>query len=190
VTLLAGIDLSSRALHAALVPADDTDTSLPPVTFRCVELPRFKAGATTAQYRSVERCRAVRAGVRELLEDVTTELAGGLVVVGRDDVTSVWVEEPMGARNYATNVLRELYGAVRASIPSHIERAAIAPREWRRELGFDHGYTKYDGIGYAVQWCRDRGVNLLLDEHYAEALCVALAGRALTHHAVNRKGAA
>lgn len=195
--ITAGIDLSSRALHAALIPADEANPAgLPPVVFRSVELPRFKPGATTAQWRSVERCRVVRDAVRELLRYVLS-LEPHVVPY---EVSSVWVEEPLGARNKATNVLREIYGSALASIPPHIERASIAPQEWRRVIR-DEGWltpdtwTKADSVGLAVQWVAEhaRDYHLAfdaLDEHHAEALLVALAGRRLAEQAAEQKGAA
>jgi hypothetical protein len=192
VTLLAGIDLSTKRIDAALIPADPDDTTVPPVTFRRFDLPRMPTDCT-AQYRSVERCRVVREAMRELLQPVIWKTRS----VGRStgpgpvhDVLSVWVEEPFGPRNKATNALREVYGGILASIPPHIERAAIAPQEWRRAHVPDvahFGWTKDDSITYACQhlYTHDpRHMNTVIDDHMAEALLIALAGRELTWRAV------
>jgi hypothetical protein len=170
-----------------LIPLDPQDTTVPPVVFRRFDLPRMPTGCT-AQYRSVERCRVVRAGVRELLRYVLADYRGG---VASHEVTSVWVEEPMGPRNKATNALREVYGGILASIPPHIERAAIAPQEWRRvvleeEHGhLDRAWQKDDSTDLADLYLhRHRKSRAGIDEHQAEALLIALAGRGLTWRAV------
>jgi hypothetical protein len=193
VTLLAGIDLSTKRLDAALIPADPDDTTVPPVTFRRFDLPRMPTGCT-AQYRSVERCRVLRDAMRELLQPViwktrSVGLSTGLGPV--HEVSSVWVEEPFGPRNKATNALREVYGGILASIPLHIERAAIAPQEWRRVvLEAEHGHLdrawqKEDSTDLADLYLhRHRQSRAGIDEHQAEALLIALAGRELTWRAV------
>jgi hypothetical protein len=178
VTLLAGIDLSTKRLDAALIPLDPEDTTVPTVVFRHFDLPRMPTGCT-AQYRSVERCRVIREGVRELLRGLPAGADGLAYPYG---VSSVWVEEPFGPRNKATNALREVYGGILASIPPHIERAAIAPQEWRRTLGLDP--TKDASIRSARRWLDDHHVTCSCDEHQAEALLIALAGRELTWHAM------
>lgn len=69
--LIAGLDISSKAIHAALIPLDPDDGSdAPPVTLRSFDLTVFKPASTTPAYRRVERCRVIREGVRELLYKV------------------------------------------------------------------------------------------------------------------------
>jgi hypothetical protein len=179
MSLLAGIDLSTKRLDAALIPADAEDTTVPPVVFRRFDLPRMPTGCT-AQHRSVERLRDVHDGMRELLRDIRDPSKSYFDQLWW--VSSVWVEEPFGPRNKATNALREVYGGILASIPPHIERAAIAPREWRRTLGLDP--TKDASIRSARRWLDERHVTSSCDEHQAEALLIALAGRELTWRAV------
>jgi hypothetical protein len=96
----------------------------------------------------------------------------------------VWVEEPFGPRNKATNALREVYGGILASIPPHIERAAIAPQEWRRTLGLDPTGRRTRASARPTSGSTTTTSRAACDEHQAEALLIALAGRELTWRAV------
>lgn len=169
-TLLAGLDFSSRAIDAALIPLDPADTSTPPVTFRRFELPVFKPGATTSQYRSVERARTVAFVPMLLL---------GSLHEGGPDVECVWVEEPFG---HSQNVMRELYGGILASIPTHVAVSTITPAQWRKHHGISSGKAvskiyAWNAMATFYPECDNR----FPDEHQADALLVALAGRDLEH---------
>lgn len=187
--LIAGIDFSSKAIHAALISLDADDGSdAPPVTLRSFVMPTWRGGTTPA-FRSVERCRVVRDAMRELLADVYTRnsrvIAPGEILVlapgdqipgffDEHEVVHVCVEEPFGASRKADNVMRELYGAILASIPPHIERETITTQEWRRihELEPLAGDWKYVARLRALQ---ETGVEM--DEHQAEAYLIARACR-------------
>jgi hypothetical protein len=70
--LIAGIDLSSKRIDAALIPLDPDDGSdAPPVTLRHFDLPIFKPASTTPAYRRVERCRVIRDEMLDLLYKVS-----------------------------------------------------------------------------------------------------------------------
>lgn len=203
MTILAGIDLSSKAIHAALIPSDPEDTSVPRIVFRSVTLPSFDSkrlypGGTTAQFRSTQRCRAVREAVQTLLRG---PWRGPESLSRMDDVTSAWVEEPKAGgpnRSKSDNPLREIYGAILASIPPHIERAAIQPREWRAVLAAADPerisnpmrWQKQDSIALADSWLGAHNADRLVSEHEAEALLIALAGRELEAREHERRSTA
>ncbi len=176
IALLAGIDFSSIAIDAALIPLDPADTSVPPVEFRRFELPAFKPKTTTSQYRSVERCRAVR---RATADFWAASLYGYDTFLS---TTCVWIEEPFG---HSQNVMRELYGAILASIPPHIAVSTITPAQWRKHHGIDnekHTSVAHAGAFVMTQALRGRMSGCIdIDHHMAEALLIALAGRDLEH---------
>jgi hypothetical protein len=170
--LLAGIDFSSKAIHCALIPLDENDTETPPVTLRHYDLPTWKAASTTPAYRSVERCRLVGGAVVELCDPFSwrTLLAG----YGSAVVRHACIEEPFGSHGKADNVLRELYGAILASIPPHIERDTITTQEWRR-IAFG-GYVSEDWKETAIlRAMLETGIEV--NEHSAEAYLIARACR-------------
>lgn len=170
--LIAGIDFSSKAIHAALISLDADDGSdAPPVTLRSFVMPTWRGGTTPA-FRSVERCRVVRDAMRELLAPLWPP-------DGDENVVHVCVETPFGASRKADNVMRELYGAILACVPSHIERDTITTNDWRRlvlaedalaEAGRD---LKAAAIGQAYL-----ATGNVMDEHQAEAFLIARACRA------------
>lgn len=191
--LLAGIDFSTTAIHAALIPYHPGDET------RCIlrraRLPGWKPNTTTTQYRSAERCRAIAGAIRVLLGEPRTE--------GR--VISVWIEEPFGrGGGLADNVLRELYGGILASVPFDTARASIAPSQWRKTIT-----SRSEGLGLcapppligntrrrdwkawaidtAGDWQQKRELVPTTNEHEADALLIALAGRH-HEHAGHRSG--
>lgn len=165
-SLLAGVDLSTKQLHCALIPldADHGDPAVPPVTFRSVSLEQTNDQGS--------RFRSIREGVSELLWMATT-----------NEVVSCWVECPRPPHHLrgttSARLMAMVYGAVMASIPLHIVRNSLEPQEWRRTLGLNPSLSKPEAIAHAHLWIEShtttRPANL--DEHHAEALLVALAGR-------------
>lgn len=200
-SVLAGIDFSSKAIHAALIPLDPDDGSdAPPVTLRSFVMPSWRGGTTPA-FRSVERCRVVRVAMRELLAgvDPLTEAHEQLLATVTispphpgvatfnfsqwypiHEVVHVCVEEPFGASRKADNVMRELYGAILASIPPHIERDTITTQEWRRIIwpdGDSFADLRTDWKAAAIGMASPIA-GAVLDEHQAEATLIARACRA------------
>jgi hypothetical protein len=161
--LCAGIDLSTSTIHAALI-ALDPDTHLEePLVLRHADLPKQRDDA---------RFDGVLTAVRDLLRPTAA----------METVELVYIERPMGRHIMSVAPLMAIYGAIRASIPRHIPRDALAPSEWRRELGLPARLSKADAIREARDWVYryDRHYHVStaqLDEHYADALLVALAGR-------------
>jgi hypothetical protein len=192
--LIAGIDFSSKAIHAALIQLDPSDGSdAPPVTLRSFEMPTWKR-ETTPAFRTVERCRVVRDAMRELLEGVeTVAVEAESVLFSFHDVVHVCVETPLGSKSRST-VLWELYGAILASIPSHIERDTITCQEWRRIIWPNHAdhFPTYgnpkDWKGQAITEAMLGTGLLAMDEHQAESYLIARACRSRLEAAV--KGAA
>lgn len=194
--LLAGIDFSTTAIHAALIPYHPGDET------RCIlrraRLPAYKPNTTTPQYRSADRCRHIAGAIRVLLGEPRTE--------GR--VISVWVEEPFGGgqhgRGQTDNTLREIYGGILASIPFDTARASIAPTQWRKTIT-----SRSEGLGLcapptlipntrrrdwkawsvtqASRWMVAHEFDPTPNEHEADALLIALAGRH-HEHAGHRSG--
>jgi hypothetical protein len=170
--LVAGIDFSSKAIHASIIPLDE-DTPLIVAT-RVGELPAWPSGKTTPEFRSVERARAVRHAVAHVLADVwgDDEPGGELHYIAH-----AAVEIPFGHKTRST-VLWELYGAILATIPPRVEREAITTHEWRRivapiKLRMASEEWKAWAVNYAhacTGWA--------LSEHHAEAYLIARAARA------------
>lgn len=201
--LIAGIDFSAERFDAALIPLDADDGSdAPPVTLRQYELPRFPKDSSgkylsTPAFRTVERCRVVREAMRVLVGDVPipgdffSKRSTGEAFY--HEVVHVCVETPLGSKSRST-VLWELYGAILASIPSHIERDTILTNEWRRFFwpiararAVTPRVAAIDWKPLAIQrafW--ETGVEM--DEHQAEAYLIARACRERLEAAV--KGAA
>lgn len=185
--LLAGIDFSTTAVHAALITWDQRAEQQHAI-LRHARLPTFKPNTTTPQYRSVRRCEQLAGAVRTLLGEPSEQ----------GYVCSVWIEEPFGAQGTADNVLRELYGGILATIPYDTARAPIAPSQWRhtitsrREgLGLAappplvNGSRRRDWKAWATKtadaWLNAQGFIETSSEHEADALLIALAGRYLEH---------
>lgn len=166
--LLAGIDWSTKALHAALIPLDEDhgDPSCPPVVFRYEELPKLGADP-------VARIREAQAAVQVVTRSYLPTLDD------RHDVVSVWVEEAWGNHRNTDRALLPIYGAIVSGIRDRQTVAGISAREWRKELGLDLRLTKEGAVREAQDWLWQQGPrrSYRLDEHQAEALLVALAGR-------------
>lgn len=158
--LCAGIDLSMSRLHAALIPLDPDTTPTIAVHFR----------ETRITGTGDQRLDNITPLIRELLRPT----------YDGDTVEVAYVEKPKG--RWRSPSLDALYGATRNAIPNHITRDGFTPSEWRSELGIASKYTKERGIQEARDWIyrhdpRYEVTTMGLDEHYAEALLIALAGR-------------
>lgn len=189
--LVAGIDLSSKRIDACLIPLDPSDGSdAPPVTLRSFEMPTWRR-ETTPAFRTVERCRVVRDAMRELLKHVggyrPPEDEGDIWWIPEHEVVHVCVETPIGSKSRST-VLWELYGAILASIPSHIERDTIRTVDWRNLMLLPYIESAPDAPKEASIWLATRLTGVEMDEHQAEAFLIARACRARLEDAV--KGAA
>jgi hypothetical protein len=188
--LIAGLDISSKRIDAALIPLDPDDGSdAPAVTLRSYALPVFKAGQTTPAYRSVERCRVIRGAIRDLLAPrVTPNPATYDRHYGwryhrqtEHEVVHVCVEEPFGGGKQhrpSDNVLREIYGAILASIPPHIERDTIRTQEWRSLMLLPYLEKTPNAPKHAAIWLAHSLTGIEMDEHQAEAYLIARACRA------------
>jgi hypothetical protein len=184
--LIAGLDISSKALHAALIPCDPDDGGdAPPVTLRSFDLPVFKPASTTPAYRRVERCRVIRQAMRELLRDVYIP---GSAIHSLDrypqwenNVAHVCIEEPFGSVSRST-VLWEILGAILASIPPHIERDTIQTHEWRRIVWPETGGSENWKYLARIAALQETGIDV--NEHEAEAYLIARACRTRLEKAV------
>jgi hypothetical protein len=174
MTLIAGIDFSTKQITAAIIPLDPTVT--PHVTFTHLDLPRTRD--------TTQRLRGLRRGMA--LTFWTVELAGRA-----QDVTSVWVEEPWGPHRNVDRSLLPLYGGILASVPTTITATGITTRDWRTTLGLrlSGSEKKLAAIAHANLYLHqqagwDTNESADVTEHECEALCIALAGRTITwaHH--------
>lgn len=183
--LCVGVDFSSKRLDVALIPLDaDHGSDCPPVTLRHHVLPVWRPASTTPQYRSVERCRLVRDAMRKLTAALYMPMGAGVLWLGDHHVAHVCVEEPFGSGRKADNVMRELYGAILASIPPHIQRDTIGTQEWRRIIWPrddtrlpDHIALPPDGWKTRAIFTAHLDTSLDMDEHEAEAYLLAVACR-------------
>lgn len=154
--ILAGVDISTRHLHTALIPLDSTSRGLAPAIFRDRVLPK-----TTNED---ERFKAVFSATRHLLRPVDGHL-----------VSLVYVERPSG--KWGQRALWAIFGAVMASVPNDAVRQGIPPSQWRSLLAVKA--TKAASIQAASDYLGDGNE---MDEHFSESLLVALAGRAINDH--------
>lgn len=187
-SLVAGIDFSTKRIDVALIPLEDDhgDRRVPPVRFTGHDFPDFtlahwRRQGPSAQFRSQHRCHEV-AEILPILLNIVDPI---------DDPPAVFVEEPFGGgrggHTTADNPLREIYGAILAVALA----TPLSPNQWRRELGLPGPakFTKFDAIRHAADWISAQDWDPFWDqihdprpaypdEHKAEALLVALAGRA------------
>jgi hypothetical protein len=77
--------------------------------------------------------------------------------------------------------MRELYGAILASIPPHIERDTITTHEWRR---ITFGPITMPAWKLAAQIRAEIHAGRAMNEHEAEAYLIARAARTRLHAAV------
>lgn len=182
--LLAGIDWSSKAIHAALIPIDPDhgDPTTAPVTFRHEPLPDLQGDPTI-------RIRAAARSTRELLRSHWPDTL----------IMSAWIEEAYGRFRNSDRALLPIYGAIVAGVPVGVPVAGIRSHDWRKELGLQIGATssaeaKAEAQTLVLDWLSDNtpadsdGTKAFRvpDEHEVDALCVALAARQI----LNREAAA
>lgn len=158
MTVLAGVDFSTKAIHVAFVPLDPDVDVRPMLAVR--ELPKTRDPA--------ERVRAARRTLRFLLRCVET-MPWGL------DVTSLWVEEPIGQYRNADRALLPLYGAL---LTCHTAATGITAQDWRHALGIAPRASKADLIAHAHRLAAGT-LPAAIDDHCAESYLVAIAGRKL-----------
>lgn len=159
MTLLAGIDLSTKQLDACFIPLD-ADITTPPI-FRREPIARLDGSAM--RIRDAGRA--------------TLELFHGL------DVATCIVERPAGKGWYA---LLPVFGAVIARVPAHVESVAwMTAAEWRRTLGLPPGKAAaHRALTFQIP---DAWFHLYAhtlgnpDEHMLDALGLALAWRQQLH---------
>lgn len=174
--LLAGIDFSTTQLDAALIPLDKDhgDPTCPPITFRRAQIPQSPDKS--------QRCR-LRLVVLKLLSGIPIT-DGTTTHVPGHDVCLTYVEEPYGRYRTSDRALLPIYGALICAPQTHA--TGIHVQEWRRELGLPGNLKKDHAVDAAWTWLadhwhhitpRDRLTAGKLDEHMAEALLIALAGR-------------
>jgi hypothetical protein len=137
--LIAGLDISSKALHAALIPCDPDDGGdAPPVTLRSFDLPVFKPALddtrvppsrTLPRHPRRDARTAARRGLQvplaPPLQPRGIRTCGGITLP-----TSA--SKSRSASVSRSTVLWEILGAILACIPPHIERDTIQTHEWRR----------------------------------------------------------
>jgi hypothetical protein len=166
VAALVGFDISTREITAAIVPLDpDTRlTSGDPV--------RFLVEPLTKTRDDGRRYQEIRTAVRHIF-----------TVTRGEDVLLAYVERPYSRFAKAIAPMMGVYGAVMASIPSHVTRNGVSPSEWRSELGLPQRLSKQDAIAQARLWLLIHAIVADLTEHQAEALLVALAGRQINQRA-------
>lgn len=159
MTCLVGIDFSTRSIHGAIIPLDPTSSDIQLAMFRTADLPRSSDVAT--------RCRAVRLALRDWWRYATPRLPGW-------DVTSAWVEEPIGPHRGADRALLPLLGAILGAVPTGTTAATISTLEWRRTLGLPLRMTKQESLDRADAYGATPPTH-----HHADALHIAHAGRTL-----------
>lgn len=163
--LVAGIDFSTQAIDAALIPFDPDhgDAELPAITFRRAGIPQH-----TPYLRPVHAAYITQ----QLLQPV----AGA-------EVSWVWLEEAWGPHRNTDRVLLPVFGAILASSWLPQDRrdvATITVDEWRKLHGLNRtagADRKQQSITRAFELARDLPVNLTHDA--AEAYLIAWAGRRL-----------
>jgi len=168
---LVGIDFSSHAIDAAIIPTDP-DAGLRPLTLR-----RF---VFTKHADQAGRIVQAAAGARQLIGDVDGH-----------PISSTWVEEPYTHRWPAARALLPIYGAIIAATgfpQTRRSATGITAQDWRQTLHMPARASKEEAIQRARDWILTFAQPELafnLSEHAAEALLIALAGRHLTwqHHA-------
>jgi hypothetical protein len=174
--LLAGVDISTFAVTAALIPLDPGTYA--PAILRTIRIDPAPIA---------ERLRNVRGSVHAALAD-----ADGC------EIASVWVEQPPPPTKFAMkghDSLVAVFGSVCGNVPKRITAVAqLMPSEWREVVALSLAPKAYPSEKPTDRWKRAAiervmGSDLVaqdypLSHHEAEAVLVALAGRHLTwrHH--------
>jgi len=155
VSIVVGIDLSTKRIDLAAIPLDPDDTRYP----LCETL--YAGTDFTSIFRVGEPIRsAIRWFEYRLLRDTTT----------------LAVEKPAGRHVHPS--LHELHGIIRASIPTRIQTTSLYPVEWRQAIGLTGRDKNNKAAG------NRRVIELYpacdaWDEHQLDALGIAHAWRAI-----------
>lgn len=179
--LIAGVDISTFAITAALLPLDPATYS--PAVLRTIRI----ESAPIA-----ERLRNVRGSIHAALADVDG-----------CEIASVWVEQPPPPSKFAMqghDALVSVFGSVCGNVPKRITAVAqLMPSEWREVVKLSLAPKTYQSEKPSERWKRAAvervmGSDLIeadypLSHHEADAVLIALAGRHLTwqHHANEMK---
>lgn len=180
--LVAGVDISTHAVTAALLPLDPDQHVA--AEFRHVRVRQSK--------NPCERLRSVRDATHHALRDPDD-----------GEVLEVYVERPpfFLAQKGRTELV-EVYGAVVASTPRRVQRVGgLEPQTWRSMVGLQlhpadvlpRGKSRAGGWKRAaIRRVLDQALvpaDYPLSDHEAEAVLVAIAGRGLHWQAHNPKEA-
>lgn len=169
--LIAGVDISTRAIHAALIPLDPTIGAF--AELRCARVAVADKGP--------QRLRNVRKAMHHVLADATD-----------GEIVAVFIEQPpfFGKLRGGTELI-EVYGAACASTPLRIDVVgSMQPQTWRSKVGLalepheKNGRAALDGAWKRAAIRRVLDSCLVeadypLNEHEADSVLVALAGRGL-----------
>jgi len=159
--VIAGVDFSTRAIHAALIPLEHGNGE-PPIVLRHEPIPESPD--------PLRRYYEARMATRRICADTDGH-----------PVNLVIVEQPMG--RFAVRPLWAMFGAIVGSVPGVASVTALDAQAWRRELGLPARLTKQAAIEKALDWLYATRAftapraNTTLSEHHADAILIALAGR-------------
>jgi hypothetical protein len=186
--LIAGVDLSTVAVHAALIPLDPTINAYAELRACRIRLARGRTPDVG------EDLRTVRRAVHQVLADADD-----------GEIVSVWIEQPPiygGQRPPYHDELLQVFGAVAASVPLRVTASAcLTPSEWRKLVELERPeHERISGRKFregswkrtAIKRVRDACLveaDYPLNDHEADAVLLALAGRHLTwqHHTNERR---
>ena len=154
--MILGVDFSTKAIHGALIPLEQGNGE-PALVFRTYPIP--------PSLDPLKRYFHARLAMRALSAD-TDGYPVHLAVV----------EQPAG--RFAARQMWGMFGAICSSLYGVSAVNALEPEEWRAELGLKtrhrtQGEAKRESIAAAETYRGVAGLN----EHEAEALLIALAGR-------------
>lgn len=163
--LIAAVDLSTTALHVAILPLDPTTYA--PAELRVEPLEHHPKGP--------DRIRYVRTALHHALEEPDD-----------GEIVSLWVEQPPFVRtnfNGHDDVV-SIYAACIASCPTRIKECkALVPQTWRKIVGLKPADRSSAGLKRAsIERVRSQDWidgDWPLTEHHADAILLALAGRHL-----------
>lgn len=165
--MIIGLDISTTRIDAAIIPIDHDAGGIPTVTFRHATIPQTKGAEPL--YRRVERARNMTRAIAPLFRDVDGW-----------EIHLCYIEEPRG--RFRNDALTGTFDSICTAIPTGIAVSGFQPQAWRRELGLSPRLSKTDAIVAAMEWLIDkRAGRITMNEHAAEALLIALAGRQLNN---------
>lgn len=156
--LVAGVDLSSFHIHVALISLEPIDDMIWAPVYRTALLGTSKVELPQRVWN-----------IRDVVEDLfAPELD--------NPVRSVIIEQPMGHGMRSITTLYTVFGGLSISCP--VQPAWIQPNEWRKLIGCQPYNKKIHGAARVTELCTTRGWDPPPDEHFTDALGVALATRA------------